>query len=253
MAGRKCHAGINKLVSSVFWQPLNGMGETWRRGQLWMTSPDPKYCEKKARRDRFIQLAAQRRDWVLGFLDEVWWSRIARPPVHAWTGDRRYKVRVLSSRDDDPDPVAICCYGMLRHDTDKVMLRFVEGRPTGAMTILFLAWLCDQLQAERKTRLVVVWDDASWHYGGGVADWIRTHNQGVRRNRRGVQVVPCPLPVMSPWLNNIETRWGPAKRALLEPDRILTAREVIDRVCDHFGSEVLPCLSTTRHITQHAR
>jgi len=25
MAGRKCHAGINKLVSSVFWQPLSDL------------------------------------------------------------------------------------------------------------------------------------------------------------------------------------------------------------------------------------
>jgi hypothetical protein len=218
------------------------MGVTWRRAQLWMTSPDPQYAEKKARRDRLIRLAEQHQSWVLGFLDEVWWSRIARPPVHAWTAGHRYKVRVLSSRDDDPDPVAICCYGMLRQDTNKVMLRFVEGRPAGDMTVQFLAWICEQLQAERKTRLIIVWDDASWHSSGGVAKWIRVHNRRVQSNRGGVQVVDCPLPVMSPWLNHIETRWGPAKRAILDADRILTAREVVARVCEHFGSEVLPYL-----------
>ena len=60
----------------------------------------------------------------------------------------------------------------------------------------------------------------------------------------GVQIVLCPLPVKSPWLNNIETRWGPAKRAILEPDRILTGQEVVSRVCEHFGSDVLPFLKS---------
>jgi hypothetical protein len=44
---------------------------TWRRAQLWITSPDPQYAQKKARRDRFIRLASKHPDWVLGFLDEL--------------------------------------------------------------------------------------------------------------------------------------------------------------------------------------
>ncbi|HJZ93288.1 MAG TPA: transposase, partial [Gemmataceae bacterium] len=92
--------------------------------------------------------------------------------------------------------------------------------------------------------LVVVWDEASWHSGGGVADWIDEHNRRVRREG-GVRIVLCPLPVKSPWLNNIETRWGPAKRAILEPDRILTAAEVVARVCEHFGAPRLPYLKST--------
>ena len=223
---------------------LQRMDVTWRRAQLWMTSPDPQYAEKKARRDQFIRLAAQHKDWVLGFVDEVWWSRIARPPIHAWTAGDPSKLHVVSSPDDDPDPVAICCYGMLRQDTDKVMLRFVERRPVGNMTIQFLSWICRQLQAERKTRLIVVWDDASWHSGGSVAEWIAAHNRRVKRHGC-VRVVLCPLPVMSPWLNNIETRWGPAKRAILEPGRILTAKEVVSRVYEHFGSAILPYLTGT--------
>ena len=45
-------------------------------------------------------------------------------------------------------------------------------------------------------------------------------------------------------LNNIETRWGPAKRAILEPDRLLTAEEVVSRVCEHFGVIRLPYLKS---------
>ena len=57
-------------------------------------------------------------------------------------------------------------------------------------------------------------------------------------------MVLCPLPVKSPWLNNIETRWGPAKRAILELDRILTAQEVVSRVCEHFETNPLPYLKS---------
>ena len=29
-------------------------------------------------------LAAEREDWAVGFEDETWWSRLARPALHAW-------------------------------------------------------------------------------------------------------------------------------------------------------------------------
>ena len=35
-------------------------------------------------RDRLIRLAASHPTWALGFQDEVWWSRLARPSLHAW-------------------------------------------------------------------------------------------------------------------------------------------------------------------------
>jgi transposase len=231
------------ISGSTIGKTLKRMGVTWRRAQLWMTSPDPHYAEKKARRDRFIRLAGKHPEWVVGFLDEVWWSRLARPPLRGWSAGDPLKMRVLSRPEEDPDPVAICCYGLLRHDTDKVMLRFVEGRPVGDVTAQFLSWVCEQLRAEGKSRLIVIWDTPSWHTGRPVSDWLAEHNRVVKRDG-GVQVVLCPLPVKSPWLNNIETRWGPAKRAILELDRILTAQEVVSRVCEHFETDPLPYLKS---------
>jgi transposase len=233
-----------KVCNTTVWRTLKRAEVKWRRTELWMTSPDPRYAEKKARRDRFIRLAGRHPEWVVGFIDEVWWSRIARPSLRVWSAGEPMKMHVLSRRDGDPDPVALCCYGLLRQDTDRVMLRFVEGRPVGDVTAQFLAWVCDQLAVEDKSRLIVVWDEASWHAGRRVSDWIDEHNRWVRRNG-GVQIVLCPLPVKSPWLNNIETRWGPAKRAILEPDRILTGEEVVARVCEHFGAACLPYLKST--------
>lgn len=232
-----------KVSAEAVRRTLKRMGVKWRRAELWMTSPDPHYTEKKAQRDRFIRLADRHSEWVVGFLDEVWWSRIARPPLRAWSTGDPVKMHVLSRRADDPDPVALCCYGLLRQDTDRVMLRFVEGRPVGNVTAQFLAWVCNQLELEHKTRLVVIWDDASWHSGRPVSDWIAKHNRRVKRDG-GVQIVLCALPVKSPWLNNIETRWGPAKRAILEPDRILTGQEVVSRVSEHFGTIPLPYLTS---------
>jgi hypothetical protein len=60
----------------------------------------------------------------------------------------------------------------------------------------------------------------------------------------GVRLVICELPVASPWLNNIEPCWKHAKKAIMEPDRKLTAEEITGRVCDHFGCELLPHLQS---------
>src|SRR4051794_4703468 len=42
------------------------------------------------------------------------------------------------------------------------------------------------------------------------------------------------LPSRSPWLNPIEPRWMHGKRAVVEPDRKLTAAELQRRLCDHY-------------------
>jgi transposase len=145
-----------KVDAETVRRTLKRMGVKWRRAELWMTSPDPHYAQKKARRDRFLHLADKHPEWVVGFLDEVWWSRLARPPLRAWSAGDPVKMHVLSRPESDPDPVAICCYGLLRQDTDTVMLRFVDGRPVGDVTAQFLAWVCEQLGAEGKTRLIVI-------------------------------------------------------------------------------------------------
>jgi hypothetical protein len=105
-------------------------------------------------------------------------------------------MHVLSPPEDNPDPVAICCYGVLRQDTDKMMLRFVAGRPIGGLTAQFLAWVCEQLEAEGKRRLIVIWGDAAWHSGRPASDWVGQHNRKVKREG-GVQIDLCPLPVKS--------------------------------------------------------
>jgi hypothetical protein len=45
------------------------------------------------------------------------------------------------------------------------------------------------------------------------------------------------LPVKSPWLNLVESKWAHGKRAVAEPERLLTAQQLKDRVCGYDGCE----------------
>jgi len=61
--------------------------------------------------------------------------------------------------------------------------------------------------------------------------------------RQGGRLLPCFLPVKSPWLNPIDPTWVHGKRAMVEPARLLSAQEVADRVCAHFGCSHEPHLT----------
>jgi transposase len=233
---------VDRPVSaSTVRRELRRMHVRWKRTKLWAPSPDPLYALKKARRDRLIEVAAKHADWVLGFVDEVWWSRLQRPRMSAWADGPPVKMHLLRADADDPDPIAICCYGMLRNDTKRVMLRFANGRPLGVTTIQFLEWLCEELEDEHKKRLIVVWDDASWHASEAVLAWLGEHNKRAWKEG-GIEVIHFELPAGSPWLNNIEPCYKEAKKAIIELDRKLTAQETVDRVCQHFGCPLLPYL-----------
>src|SRR3712207_8497595 len=49
--------------------------------------------------------------------------------------------------------------------------------------------------------------------------------------RSGVRIVGCLLPKQSPWLNAIEPKWVHGKRKVIEPDGLLGAYELAERVC----------------------
>ena len=113
-------------------------------------------------------MAATHPTWVLGFEDEVWWSRLARPALHSWAdADQPLRLVEQTIAQDDPDPKALACYGLLlRADptaaeaTDEIWLRFVDGRPVSPVTIDYLDWCCQKLQAAGKDALLLIWDNA---------------------------------------------------------------------------------------------
>jgi hypothetical protein len=48
-------------------------------------------------------------DWVLGFQDEVWWSRLAQPNLHTWTDTKPLRLRQNEPERSDPEPKAVAC------------------------------------------------------------------------------------------------------------------------------------------------
>jgi DDE superfamily endonuclease len=204
-------------------------------GQTLDHQSGSRVCPKKKRRDQLIQRAMVHPTWALGFGDEVWWSRLAQPNQHGWTEpEATYKLQELTLPTDDPDPKALACYGLLvrpgPQPADPMWRRFVAGRPVRAVTIDFVAWCSAQLAAQGFTALLLIWDNASWHRSHAVQHWICQHNQQVKQGAVGVRVVVCPLPSKSPWLNPREPKWVHGKRAVSEPDRLLSAAELEARV-----------------------
>jgi hypothetical protein len=197
--------------------------------------PRPPLRKKKRRRDRLIGLTELNEDWVLGFEDEVWWSRVALPSLHSFSEKGRplRLVKQLVAKDD-PDPKAISCYGLYLPELNQTWLRFVDGRPVSAITTQFLQWCCQKLESMGKKVWVLVWDNASWHISHEVRIWIDEHNRKAKKSGRGVRILSCLLPKQSPWLNPIEPKWIHGKRRVMEADRLLTAHELVERVCEAF-------------------
>jgi len=230
---------VTRVSGETIRATLARMGVRWRRAKEWITSPDPQYVRKKARRDRLIRLAQRHPDWLLGFEDEVWWSRLARPTLHTWQDDA-HPLRLIEQTvaRDDPDPKALACYGLLTRcwidpteRREEMWLRFVDGRPVSAVTIDVLRWCAPQAQARGKRAVLLIWDNASWHDSQIVRAWLRQHNRHVKLIGQGVRLLACFLPSKSPWLNPIEPKWLAGKKRVVEPDRPLSAAELADRVC----------------------
>ena len=156
---------------------------------------------------------------------------MSQPNLHSWSEEDEFlRLQELAVDKNDPDPKALACYGMLSAETGRMHLCFVSGRLVSQVTTDFLEWLCEQVQAQGKQVLVLIWDNASWHVSKQVKTWLREHNQTVlqkvRTGKRGMRIIPCWLPTKSPWLNRIEPKWVHGKRAVVEPARLLSAQQV---------------------------
>lgn len=190
---------------------------------------------------------AEAQKWLVGYQDECWWSRIAQPNLHSWSGEQPLRLFEKTSNEKDGSPAALCCYGMLQAENGQMWLRFVTGQANSKTTIAYLEWLADSLAKAGHTHLLMVWDNASWHKSKMVRTWLKGHNQAARRERKAgkvaLTIIPCWLPVQSPWLNPIEPKWLHGKRAVVEPSRKLDTAELTERVCAYYGVQSLVHLS----------
>lgn len=203
-----------------------------------------------------MRLGASHPDWILGYEDETWWSRLARPSLSAWVPeDKPLRLVEQSVAASDPDPKALAAYGLLvrlpqpgGQAKEEVWLRFVDGRPVSQVSIQFLEWACERLECLGKKALLLVWDNAPWHISREVRAWLRKHNRCVKQTGVGVRIIACYLPLKSPWLSPIEPRWVHAKRKVVDPDRLLGAQELADRVCAHFQHQHIAHLGLNENV-----
>src|SRR4051812_49880385 len=105
---------------------------------------------------------------------------------------------------DDPEAKALACYGLWLPERERMMLRFVAGRPVSIVTCAFLAWVAERLAAEGVRGLVLIWDNAGWHVSRAVRAWIRDHNPQGKAPRARCPLPGCRLPSKSPWLKPIQ-------------------------------------------------
>jgi hypothetical protein len=188
------------------------------------------------------------------------WSRFAQPEMQAWApSGEPFRLVEREADSDEEDPKALACYGVYVPESgaeeessgkgasagesapaeegapaeeeaeSDMLLRFVEGRPVSEVTTTFLEWVCERLDDRGTDVWALVWDQASWHTSHKVQNWIRQHNEQVKKEG-GVRILACQLPTKSPWLNPIEPKWLHGKRAICQPDGELTPEDVVKRV-----------------------
>ena len=186
--------------------------------------------------------AAHQPDWAFGFVDEVWWSRFAQPSLHNWCEHEALRLVEQAPVKGDPDRKALACYGVYLPHDHQMLLRFVADRPVSDITCQYLDWLTHHRAIQGKRVLVLIWDNASWHTSQIVRQWIQAYNQRMKREG-GCRLLVFYLPTKSPWLNAIEAKWVHGKRAVVEPDRTLTAAELIQRSCEYYQCERLELLT----------
>jgi transposase len=105
------------------------------------------------------------------------------------------------------------------------------------VTCALLAWLAAYFAAQGKRALVLIWDHASWHVSQAVQEWLKAHNR-IAKHEGGCRLIVCRLPSKSPWLNPIEPTWVHGKRAVVEPARVLSMAELMQRVCAYYQCEL---------------
>jgi hypothetical protein len=169
---------------------------------------------------------------------------LAPPALSAWTapGEELRLTRRAAERTD-PDPKALACYGLWLPARERMLLRFVDGRPVSGVTRAFLAWAAERLATDGVRVLALIWDNASWHISREVRGWIKDHNRRVKAAGAGCRLLVCRLPSESPWLNPIEPKWVHGQRAVVEPERKLTAVELKQRLGAHYRCPLLPPLA----------
>jgi hypothetical protein len=198
-----------------------------------------------------MEIAGADPEWAVGFEDECWWSRVSLPALNSWAEEGK-PLRLIqrSVAKDDPEPKAVSCYGLYLPEIGETWLRFVDGRPVSSVTTRFLSWCCEGLEALGKKVLLLVWENASWHISRGRsgAGSVPTTDAS-QAGRPGREDRELPFAQAEPMAECHRAQVGAcAKRKVVEPDGLLGAHELAERVCRVFGCPHHEHFSVTQNV-----
>ena len=187
----------------------------------------------------------------------MWWSRLAPPALRSWTDpDQPLRLVEQTVAKDDPDPKALACYGLLVRWAEPAggwheaaWLRFVDGRPVSAVTTALPGLVLRQAGGGREggaaaglgQRLLARQPRGA--QPGSAPTTARSSRTG-----RGVRILACTCRSRVPGSIPIEPKWVHGKRRVIEPDRLLSAQELADRVCAAFGCAHEPHLTISDYL-----
>lgn len=189
---------------------------SWKRVKGWIKPSDPRYEEKKARRDRIVKRALCDPESDIEHTDESWF--VAQKPEgalnpqtgHSWSPVGNPE-RIRTSNKKGRETLAV--FAGLSVKDGSVHHRFSEKVNTEE-TIQYLSWRAEESRERGIRRLYIIWDNGSWHLSKGLRGWLRQHNGKARRDQ-GTIISVATLPKRSPWLNPIESVFGWLKRKVL--------------------------------------
>lgn len=195
---------------------LHKAGYVYLSAKWWITSDDPHYAHKKARRDKILAWAKQDPSIMVVYQDESWFSGNPKPVRHYGRPSQPHARAVAKSAQKLKG--AWVLYAALEVVSGKVQ-RHYAPRCNQTQVRQQLEHLLQHYQSERKRVLVVLWDNASWHTAKALRHWYHRYNQQAKREG-GIRLWLVPLPSRSPWLNAIEAVFGQAKRHIVGNRRV---------------------------------
>lgn len=174
----------------------------------------------------------------LEFMDETWFvwvppAGVLNPQTRNGWAEHQHPPRNASSRKKGQTTTS--AYLFLDVKEQRVWLDYA-AHTNSLETVTRLLQRVAHHQRLGHTRLVMVWDAASWHVSRKVRQAIRDHNRAVIRTGSGVRIVPVVLPVHAFWLNPVEAIIGFTKRTALPCRQFETLHDqqaAIDRVVLH--------------------
>jgi transposase len=190
---------------------LRRAGYVYLSAKWWITSDDPHYAHKKARRDRILAWAKQDPSIMVVYQDESWFSGNAKP-VRGY-GRRGHPRDVAVDKPAHKLKGAWVLYAALEAVTGKVHRQYAP-RCNQTQVRQQLETLLAHFQAEGQRVLVVLWDNAAWHTAQALRHWYHRYNQQAKREGL-IRLLLVALPSRSPWLNAIEGVFGQAKRHIV--------------------------------------